>query len=371
MDLREWRTGQTMAERLCAGVLAINDFVDLDPQAPVGGPDDRKDILAQRAGLQYVCAVFFPPTPQTFGAIRRKFLQDREGVERHGADAFVFLLNQRLSLTQRQQLLELGGPNDHLYHLERLRLALDSPQGYGLRQEFLRRSTTIEELIAYLSTLSSDAFRQYRDRERRLAEGSALDNASGLIEKAMDVDAASRGLGDSTRGIDNPSQAPSRVTTLRGERLCGHHDLEGFDPGHEESALLARSIQEQASNFGDSVQAFVVADGSGKVTGIVAATDLYLLPDIGEAKCLFWYLLAIDQRHQHGYHTQRLLLGGMEALRTRRLDERDDYIGEVAVPLRGAITEHSTLVAFLERRHFFRLEPDGDIWMRPKDPPIK
>lgn len=49
-ELRDWRNGQTNAVRMCAAILAIEGYTDIDPQAPLGGPDDRKDILARRAG---------------------------------------------------------------------------------------------------------------------------------------------------------------------------------------------------------------------------------------------------------------------------------------------------------------------------------
>lgn len=153
--------------------------------------------------------------------------------------------------------------------------------------------------------------------------------------------------------------------------LCGHHSLDNFDCGHEESNLLAWGFLNQVKALeNDDFHALVVADSDGDVTGILVARDLYLLPEMGEAKCLFYFLLAIDREHQHGFRTQRLLLGGIEAIRKRRIVERDDYIGEVAAPLRGAIDAQSLkLVGFLERRQFIRLERDGNIWLRPKDPP--
>ncbi len=46
--LREWRTGQAGAERLGAAILHLDGFEDIDPQAPLGGPDDRKDILCRK-----------------------------------------------------------------------------------------------------------------------------------------------------------------------------------------------------------------------------------------------------------------------------------------------------------------------------------
>lgn len=175
-ELRDWRDGQTNAERLCAGILAISGYTDIDPQAPLGGPDDKKDILAQRSGQRFVAAVFFPPTHQTFASIKRKFVEDREGVGRHSADGFVFMINQRLTLGERQELESLGGPRDVIYHLERLRHSLDSPQGYGLRLEYLRRPMTVEEQIAFFSTLNPDLTQRLTGRDRL---GTAPDAAAG------------------------------------------------------------------------------------------------------------------------------------------------------------------------------------------------
>jgi fido (protein-threonine AMPylation protein) len=197
LELRDWRGGQTNAERLCAGVLAINGFVDIDPQAPLGGPDDKKDILARRDARRYVAAVFFPPTPQTFGAVRKKFTEDRAGVARHGADGFVFFVNQSLTLTQRERLQQLGAPIDELYHLERLRLALDSPQGYGLRLEFLRQGMTIEEQIAFFSTLHEDLARRFLANERRVeAKVDTILARTTSILNALGVDPGPSSLGE-------------------------------------------------------------------------------------------------------------------------------------------------------------------------------
>lgn len=155
-ELHDWRGGQTNAERLCAGILAVSSYVDIDPQAPLGGPDGKKDILVRRSGRQFVAAVFFPATHQTFANVRKKFIEDRIGVDRHSADGFVFMVNQPLTLSERQELRNIGGSLDEIYHLERLRSVLDSPQGYGLRLEFLRRSMSVEEQIAFFSTLKQD-----------------------------------------------------------------------------------------------------------------------------------------------------------------------------------------------------------------------
>lgn len=196
-ELRDWRDGQTNAERLCAGILSISGYTDIDPQAPLGGPDDKKDILARRSGQRFVAAVFFAPTHQTFANIKRKFVADREGVGRHDADGFVFMVNQPLTLGERQELESLGGRRDEIYHLERLRHALDSPPGYGLRLEYLRRAMTVEEQIAFFSTLNPDLTQRFAGKDRpSFAPDAAPSHEAG--QQAPAVGATEQpGAGDS------------------------------------------------------------------------------------------------------------------------------------------------------------------------------
>src|SRR5436309_708268 len=106
--LRDWRSGSTLAERLCAGIMAIEGFTDIDPQAPLGGADRKKDILARRGGLPWLGAVFFPTTPQTPAEIRAKFKSDLDGVATNSARGFAFFVNQHVSLNARAELEALS-----------------------------------------------------------------------------------------------------------------------------------------------------------------------------------------------------------------------------------------------------------------------
>jgi hypothetical protein len=47
-SVRDWRYGNTQAERLCAAMLYLESFQDVDPQHPLGGPDGLKDVGAPR-----------------------------------------------------------------------------------------------------------------------------------------------------------------------------------------------------------------------------------------------------------------------------------------------------------------------------------
>ena len=154
--LREWRLGQTQAERLCAAVLHLEGFSSVDPQCPLGGPDGLKDIICQKGGVKVIAASYFPPTSQEFKSIKDKFLHDYEGVGSNGANGFAFFVNQRITPTERAHLVALTDLDlIEIYHLERLTSLLDSPRGYGLRLEYLRIAMNEEEQLAFWSSLNS------------------------------------------------------------------------------------------------------------------------------------------------------------------------------------------------------------------------
>jgi hypothetical protein len=193
-ELREWRTGSTQAERLAAALLALDGHYDVTPQAPLGGADDRKDILSRRAGVTYLCAVYFPSTVKSFADVSDKFQHDREGMQRHGTDRFVFVTNQHLTLGQRTQLMSIGSSSDEIYDLQRVVAILDSPPGYGLRLSYLRIQMTIEEQISFFDVLQGQAALRRdvaSDKEKRLLDEVAgrtltlLDHIRDLIESSV------------------------------------------------------------------------------------------------------------------------------------------------------------------------------------------
>jgi hypothetical protein len=78
--LREWRYGNAQAERLCAALLQLESFEDVDPQHPLGGPDGLKDVCCSRNGKVWIAAAYFPPTAPTFKDIQAKLGHDFAGV---------------------------------------------------------------------------------------------------------------------------------------------------------------------------------------------------------------------------------------------------------------------------------------------------
>lgn len=103
-------------------------------------------------------------------AVRAKFREDYEGVGRHRAAGFAFFVNQPLTLAERAELIEISAVPVEIYHLERMRLILDSPKGYGLRLEFLRRAMAVEEQVVFFNELNQSFTNRLLSHERRLAD---------------------------------------------------------------------------------------------------------------------------------------------------------------------------------------------------------
>ena len=153
--LRDWREGSTRAERLAAAVLQLDGFTDVDPQAPLGGPDGGKDILCAKGATKYVGAAYFPTEQVTFAKIKAKFRKDLKKAKRHNREGLVFVTNQAIGPNHRATLEQIASDNGmdaSLLHRERMRNLLDSPAGYGVRLEFLRIPMKEEEQFAYFAS---------------------------------------------------------------------------------------------------------------------------------------------------------------------------------------------------------------------------
>ncbi|MEJ7811639.1 MAG: hypothetical protein WKG32_14600 [Gemmatimonadaceae bacterium] len=136
--LREWTAGQAASERLAAQVLLAEGYSNIDPSHPLGGKDGGKDAVCIRDGQRQVMGVYFPRGQQSFAAIKKKFINDVAGARANGAEGFVFVTNQELTLSEREDLGEsVDGIEIELYHLERVTAVLDRPALAAVRKQFL------------------------------------------------------------------------------------------------------------------------------------------------------------------------------------------------------------------------------------------
>ncbi|WP_341880452.1 hypothetical protein [Synechococcus sp. UW140] len=174
--LREWLKQSAAAERL-AGLILLNDgFSSVDPSHPLGGRDGIKDIVCFKDGKKWVAGAYFPRGQKSLSDIKEKFLLDSRGKERNQVDAFAFVTNQELKLSERDELQSELDFAVEIYHLERISLLLNSPSLYGVRLEFLDIEMSKEEQLAFIA-----------DRDKLI-----LDIQAGIARIEAQVDTRSK-----------------------------------------------------------------------------------------------------------------------------------------------------------------------------------
>ncbi|MHA4895632.1 Fic family protein [Pedobacter sp. PWIIR3] len=154
IKLLHWREGQPKAERLAANLLDLDGFTSIDPQCPLGGPDGIKDVICEKNGWKYVGAAYFPTTIKEFKDIKKKFIDDLKGVAKNKVDGIVFVTNQKLTPSERETLIKEAKSKKSIaliYHIEKIRVLLDSPQGFALRLTILGIEMTKEEQLSFFS----------------------------------------------------------------------------------------------------------------------------------------------------------------------------------------------------------------------------
>lgn len=169
--LTNWEKGSGDAERLCADLLRMDAFDDVDPQHPLGGPDGGKDILCTKDGNTFVAAVHFPRKQITVTAIKKKFTEDLEASRKHDRSGFIFLTNQALTAGERSDLERIAagkGKRCLIYHGERLRVMLDSPAGYGLRLRHLSVPMSNEEQTAFFAASGQSVTEALKSQTRAI-----------------------------------------------------------------------------------------------------------------------------------------------------------------------------------------------------------
>jgi len=150
--LREWDKGQAPSERLSAQILLQEKYESIDPSHPLGGQDGKKDMLCEKDSIKYIAACYFPRGQKEFEEIKKKFIEDCEGIDKNEVNGIVFLTNQELRLGEREDLRN-EVPQDkevEIYHLERITSLLNSSINYGIRLEFLDIDMTKEEQLSFM-----------------------------------------------------------------------------------------------------------------------------------------------------------------------------------------------------------------------------
>lgn len=128
----------------------MEGYKDIDPIHPRGGKDGGKDILCTKGGIKFIAACYFPRGQKPFKKISDKFNGDLDGAIKNNTEGIVFVTNQEVKDSKRENLKKkVGSIKFDLLHLERIAHILNTPQGYGIRREFLDIEMNEEERVAY------------------------------------------------------------------------------------------------------------------------------------------------------------------------------------------------------------------------------
>ena len=167
--LTSWLDGSPLArERLCRGILALDKrFSDVRPRHPHGGPDGGRDISAIFEGRQIAAgAVGFVNHANESSAQKRTILKKFRGdIEAAlGGETkptvFAFMTNLNLTLGVKDKMRKLaisaGFGECGIFDRERLRIALDSPDGFALRFQLLSLPLSEAEQASFFAKWGND-----------------------------------------------------------------------------------------------------------------------------------------------------------------------------------------------------------------------
>ena len=166
--LRSWLdTNQLARERLSLAVLALDKrFSAVSPRHPRGGPDGGRDIDAIfQDGRKAFAAVGFVnsacDSTSEKGEIRNKFKADlaRALTADSSLKVFVFITNVALTVSEKDELVALAKADGvevaEVFDRERMRIALDSAEGLGLRFQYLSIPLSDAEQAAFFARWGS------------------------------------------------------------------------------------------------------------------------------------------------------------------------------------------------------------------------
>jgi hypothetical protein len=153
---------------MCRAILAIDKrFSDVRPRHPRGGPDGGRDIEAVYRGDQVTFgAVGFVnqanDSDEQRKRIKAKFSSDLSSAlsSTIKPSAFVFFTNVNLTIAEKDNLISeakrSGIPFCEVLDRERLRISLDSPDGFSIRFQYLNIPLSEEEQASFFARWGDD-----------------------------------------------------------------------------------------------------------------------------------------------------------------------------------------------------------------------
>src|SRR5713101_1269756 len=153
---------------MCLAIIAIDKrFSDVRPRHPRGGPDDGRDIEALfRNEQRAFAAVGFVnqanDSDEQKKRIREKFKDDLQSALSVDPkpEAFFFLTNINLTIGEKELLVsqakDAGFAYCEIIDRERLRISLDSPDGFAIHFQYLGLLLSEEEQASFFAKWGDD-----------------------------------------------------------------------------------------------------------------------------------------------------------------------------------------------------------------------
>ena len=161
-------TNQLHREQMCLAVLSLDKrFSNIRPRQPRGGPDGGRDIEAIFKDDQIAyCAVGFInqaiDSLEQKNKITSKFEIDLSNAIKNKNDlsVFIFFTNINFTVKEKEVLIEKSKMQNIIYcdvfDRERLRISLDSPDGFSIRFQYLNIPLSEEEQASFFARWGDD-----------------------------------------------------------------------------------------------------------------------------------------------------------------------------------------------------------------------
>jgi hypothetical protein len=185
-------------ERMCLAVLANDErFSNVRPRQPRGGPDGGRDIDATFSNSQAVFgAVGFVNQANDSEEQRNraiaKFKDDLQAAKSSDpqVNVFVFFTNVNLTVSDESELeifaRQEGMSYAEVFDRERIRVALDSTDGLGIRYQYLRITLSEAEQAAFFGRWGADIQNLISERFGKLEK--TLNRLQFLAESSVPLD---------------------------------------------------------------------------------------------------------------------------------------------------------------------------------------
>lgn len=156
-------TNQLHREQMCRAILSIdNRFSDVRSRHPRGGPDGGRDIEAifREEQIAYGAVGFVNQANDSVEQkkmINAKFDSDLKNALKNEKkpSVFIFLTNLNLTIGEEESLIKKAKKTERIsceiFDRERLRIALDSPDGFSIRFQYLNIPLSEEEQASFFA----------------------------------------------------------------------------------------------------------------------------------------------------------------------------------------------------------------------------